>query len=188
LPVCGSRPRNALATRTAILEAANRRFAAESYEEVGIRDVARDVGVDPALISRYFGSKEELFGAVLDNCTNKSDLMEGDRADFGRRMAHELVYGEKNEAKMQWLLIMLRSMGSAKAAEAIQKSSAAQFFAPFAEWLGGEHAMVRARLCAGVIMGVAVSRDVTGGFGLSPRECEAMHDRLAVLLQGFVEG
>ena len=54
------RPRNAAATRTAILEAARERFAAESYDDVGMRDIARDVGVDAALISRYFGSKDDL--------------------------------------------------------------------------------------------------------------------------------
>ena len=51
------RPRNANATRQAILEAARERFCSDSYDDVGMRDVARDVGVDAALISRYFGSK-----------------------------------------------------------------------------------------------------------------------------------
>lgn len=188
MPVCGPRPRNALATRTAILEAANRRFAAESYEEVGIRDVARDVGVDPALISRYFGSKEELFSSVLDSCTNKSDLMDGDRADFGRRMAHELVYGAPNENKLRWLAIMLRSVGSPKAAEVIQRSSIAQFFTPFAEWIGGEDAIIRARMVAGMMMGMSVSRDIAGGFGLTPEECERMCERVAATLQGLIDG
>lgn len=88
------RPRNANATRQAILEAARERFCAESYDDVGMRDVARDVGVDAALISRYFGSKEDLFLSVLDSCKNGRDLMEGDRADFGQRLATEVVFGE----------------------------------------------------------------------------------------------
>lgn len=188
MPVCGPRPRNALATRSAILEAANRRFAAASYEEVGIRDVARDVGIDPALISRYFGSKEELFSAVLDSCTNKSDLMEGDRADFGRRMAHELVYGAPNEEKLRLFAIMLRSIGSPKAAEVVQRSSADRFFIPFAEWIGGEDAIVRARMVAGMMMGMSVSRDMGGGFGLSPEECERMCERVATTIQGLIDG
>ncbi len=37
----GHRPRNAAATRTAILDAARERFAAESYDDVGMRDIAR---------------------------------------------------------------------------------------------------------------------------------------------------
>ena len=114
------RPRNANATRQAILEAARERFCAESYDDVGMRDVARDVGVDAALISRYFGSKEDLFLAVLDSCKNGRDLMEGDRADFGQRLATEVVYGEaaRCEAdptgeKMRGLPFKLRKAGDA---------------------------------------------------------------------------
>lgn len=160
---------------------------AETYEQVGMRDVAGDVGVDAALISRYFGSKEDLFLAVLDNCGKGSDLMDGDRADFGRRMAHELVYGEPNEGKMGWLLIMLRSASSPKAA-AILKLSSNNFHAPFAEWVGGRNALVRARLLTGVLMGLGVSRDISGGFDFDAEECETMCAWLADTLQGLIDG
>ena len=62
----GPRPRSAAATRTAILDAARERFAAESYDDVGMRDIARDVGVAAALISRYFGSKDGLYTACVE--------------------------------------------------------------------------------------------------------------------------
>ena len=182
------RPRNAAATRSAILEAANRRFSAESYDQVGLRDVAGDVGVDPALISRYFGSKEDLFMAVLDDCKNGSDLMDGDRADFGERWARDLVYGPRNEMKLGWLLIMLRSAASPKAAEVLHRSSNERFFKPFNDWIGGENAKVRARMTAGLLMGLAVSRDISGGFDLTEAECRAMQARLAEMLQGLVDG
>lgn len=182
------RPRNAAATREAILAAAGRRFAAESYEEVGMRAIARDVGVDPALISRYFGSKEELFAAVLDDCSNGSDLMEGDRAEFGERVARELVFAVKNECKLQGLLVLLRSIASTKAAEIVQRSANARFYGPFAQWVGGEDGAVRARLAAGLIMGMAVSREITGGFGLTKDQAEQLCARLAVTLQGFIDG
>ena len=182
------RPRNAAATREAILQAANRRFSAESYEEVGMRVIARDVGVDPALISRYFGSKEDLFSAVLEDCSNGSDLMEGDRAGFGERVARELVYGPKNECKLQGLLILLRSIASTKAMEIVQRSATARFYGPFAAWVGGEDGAVRARLAAGLIMGTAVSRELTGGFGLTPEQREQLCRLLAQTLQGFIDG
>src|SRR3546814_4650837 len=60
-----ARTRNAAATRHAILLAATGRFLQDSYECVGLRDIARDAGIDVALVSRYFGSKEELFAQVL---------------------------------------------------------------------------------------------------------------------------
>ena len=182
------RPRNAAATREAILTAANRRFSAESYDQVGMRDVARDVGVDPALISRYFGSKEDLFSAVLETCGNGSELMEGDRAGFGERVARDLVYGAKKEEKLRWLLIMLRSVASPKAAEIVKRASLARFYQPFTDWVGGEDAEIKARLAAGLIMGLAVSRDITGGFNLSPEDCEKLCHRLATTLQTLIDG
>lgn len=180
------RPRNAAATRASILAAASKRFSAESYDQVGMRDIAGDVGVDPALISRYFGSKEDLFLAVLEDCGKGSDIMDGPRAEFGQRLARELVYGPRNETKLDWLLIMLRSSSSPKAAEVLKKS-ADRFFLPFIVWIGGDHASVRARMAAGLLMGLAVSRDIGGGFNLSEEECEEMCARLASTLQGFID-
>ncbi len=182
-----SRPRNAAATREAILKAANRRFSAESYDQVGMRDVARDVGVDPALISRYFGSKEELFVAVLEDCGNGSSITEGPRETFGERMAHDLVYGPKKEGKLEWLLILLRSISSPKAAEIVQRNSRNRFYQPFTDWVGGPDAIVRARLAGAFMMGLAISRDITGGFDMTPAECEAMCRRLAGLLQDLID-
>ena len=182
------RPRNAEATRAAILEAARERFARESYDDVGMRDIARDVGVDAALVSRYFGSKEDLFTAVLDSCENGADLMEGDRATFGQRIAHEAIFEGKSESKLKGLLILLRSVGSTKAMELVQRTGNERFFNPFSEWDGGPEAAVRARLAAAFIMGMAVSREITAGFGLTPAECEKLADRMGVLLQDIIDG
>ena len=60
-----TRTKNAAATRAALLQAARRRFIEDSYSDVALRDVARDAGVDVAMVARYFGSKEELFREVL---------------------------------------------------------------------------------------------------------------------------
>lgn len=181
------RPRNAAATREAILCAATRRFTAESYDQVGIRDVAGEVGVDPALISRYFGSKEELFRAVIDDCGSGTEITEGDRATFGARMAQEIVYGERKESKLAWLLLMLRSASSPKATEVIQRASNDCFFDPFVAWMGGEDAAIRVRIAAGLMMGLTVSRDLSG-LKMDPDECERLKGRIARILQDLVDG
>ncbi len=191
-----SRPRNAVATRQAILDAARERFTAQSYEDVGMRDVARDVGVDAALVSRYFGSKEDLFVEVLDSCKNGRDLMDRQRDDFGRRVSREVVFGEYDDGsddcnanRLGGLLILLRSIGSAKAMDVVQKTSNARFFDPLTEWIGGDDAAVRARLVAGLIMGMAISRELTNGFSSMPRaEQEALAKRMATALQGLLDG
>ncbi|AFT99953.1 TetR family transcriptional regulator [Nocardia brasiliensis] len=51
--------------REAILDAARARFAEAGFDKTSIRAVASDAGVDPALVHHYFGTKQELFGAVV---------------------------------------------------------------------------------------------------------------------------
>ncbi|WP_292038036.1 TetR/AcrR family transcriptional regulator [Brevundimonas sp. UBA4553] len=189
------RPRNANATRQAILEAARERFCSDSYDDVGMRDVARDVGVDAALISRYFGSKEDLFVAVLDSCKNGRDLMDGPREDFGERLSREIVYGEVMPcqddgagAKMRGLLILLRSVGSAKAMDVMQRTSNNRFFDPLAAWIGGPDAPVRARLAAGLIMGMAIGRELSDGYAsLDETQKAELARRMAVALQSLID-
>ena len=55
-------------TRAHILEAARLLFAEHGYEGASIRDVAARASIDPAMVIRYFHSKDELFAraAVVD--------------------------------------------------------------------------------------------------------------------------
>ncbi len=187
---CGARPRNAATTRGRILDSARKLFSHHGYDDVGMRDVGRAAGVDAALVSRYFGSKEELFAQVLRSCGDARDWFEGDRAVFGRELAYELVYAppEMDECKLDGLLIMLRSTGSAKAAEIIRKSAQERFYSPFINWLGGDDAELRSRLVLGILMGMALSRDMGGGFGLSEEDTAQLCERLAVLFQNCIDG
>ncbi len=187
-PTCGPRPRNAAATRALILEAAESRFARDSYDDVGMRDIAGDAGVDPALIVRYFGSKEGLFRAALDHCHEGSTLFDGDRETFATRIAHEIVYGTKSPKKMQGLQMILRSISSARAMEVVQQQSCERFMNPLAAWIGGDHAAVSARMAAALMMGMTVSKEVTGGLALTEAECRSLEQRLARVLQDIIDG
>ena len=52
-------------TRGAILAAAREAFGDRGYDATSIRQIAANAGVDPALVHHYFGTKEELFLAVV---------------------------------------------------------------------------------------------------------------------------
>jgi len=52
-------------TRTAILAAARAQFTETGYDGTGLRAIAGRAGVNVALISRYFGSKDGLFLAAI---------------------------------------------------------------------------------------------------------------------------
>src|SRR5512145_3040833 len=58
-------------TRSRILEAAFQCLAARGYASLNVRDIARDAGVNHALISYYFGGKDRLVIAVLDEANRR---------------------------------------------------------------------------------------------------------------------
>jgi AcrR family transcriptional regulator len=60
----GRRPGNA-DTRGEIVDAARRTFAAKGYNGTSLRAVAREAGVDPALVHHYFEGKASLFVAAM---------------------------------------------------------------------------------------------------------------------------
>lgn len=61
----GRRPGNT-DTRAAILDAARIRFADTGFDKASIRAIAGDADVDPALVHHYFGTKQQLFAAVVE--------------------------------------------------------------------------------------------------------------------------
>jgi AcrR family transcriptional regulator len=67
------RSRNAAQTRADILDAARRRFGSDGYQSTTLRAVAADVGIDAALIIRYFGTKQKLFAEAAEFTINLPD-------------------------------------------------------------------------------------------------------------------
>ena len=64
MSAAGRRPGNA-DTRGEIVEAAKRVFADRGYDGTSLRGVAREAGVDPALVHHYFDGKAALFVAAM---------------------------------------------------------------------------------------------------------------------------
>jgi len=62
---------DAVDTRSKILDAAFRRLATEGYAALSVREIARDAGVNHALINYHFRSKDQLVIAVLDEANRQ---------------------------------------------------------------------------------------------------------------------
>jgi AcrR family transcriptional regulator len=82
-------------TREQILRAARKRFTEVGYRGATMRAIAADVGVDPALISYFFGSKQQLFGAAFELRANPvmviSEQIAGPVAALPERLLTALV-------------------------------------------------------------------------------------------------
>jgi AcrR family transcriptional regulator len=185
----GGRRRDAAATRAEILEAARVLFTREGYDHVGMRDVAGIVGVDAALVVRYFGSKEGLFAeAVTEGFRIGEDLLAGGKNGFGERLARHVL--EKREPRDEFdpTLVLLRSAPNERAAALLREGLDGQFVRPLARWLGGEKAPERAGLIVAALFGLAFMRDVVRSGSLAEAETEELVALVAPVLQSYVDG
>ncbi|MEI9850831.1 MAG: TetR family transcriptional regulator [Sphingomonas sp.] len=158
------RVRNAITTRQAMLDAARRQFARESYENVGLREIAGAVGVDPALVSRYFGSKEELFVEVLHGDDHGRLFDDVTAQGLPEHFVRLILDADEDAAhaaeKLDRLLIILHSASSPKASAIVRQAIAEGILDPVVERIGGEDAPLRASLALAVLMGMAILRNV----------------------------
>lgn len=63
-------------TRGDILRAARESFGEKGYDTTSMRAVARAAGVDVALVSYYFGSKDALFAATMELPVSPAELID----------------------------------------------------------------------------------------------------------------
>jgi AcrR family transcriptional regulator len=83
-------------TKDAIVAAARTQFAERGYSGTTIRSVAADADVNPALVHHYFGSKDQLFLAVLQWPLDPVGLItgllaSGPRSRFPRRFTAAFI-------------------------------------------------------------------------------------------------
>lgn len=177
------RKRNAAVTRALLLEAATSCFALQSYDTVALRNIAGEAGVDVALIARYFGSKEELFAAVLLGNSESDEIFKGERTEFGRRVARLLVHDPLNCRDIKLLMIVLRSAGDPSAVAAIRNFSNTRFLGRLEELCQGNLSAERSRLIGSIIQGLFLQRMITDDLGLGAEERDRFQQCLAITLQ-----
>src|SRR5580692_3132052 len=104
------RKRDAQATRAAILEAAKAQFGRLGYDCAVLRDIAREAGVDVALVKRYFGGKEALFVEALKASFGPDGARDWDRATFAQDIATMLAGSPHvDEARTHGFQFLLRA-------------------------------------------------------------------------------
>ncbi|MFB7183067.1 TetR family transcriptional regulator [Streptomyces sp. NPDC056257] len=146
-------------TRAAILRAARERFAAQGYERTTIRTVAADAEIDPSMVMRYFGSKEQLFDAALAVDLRLPDLGSVPAGELPAVLVRHFVERWEGEPADDALLVLLRSaVTNEQAAARMREVFAAQVAPALAAALGPERAARTAGLVATQLLGLALTR------------------------------
>lgn len=174
------RRRDAVATRSAILEAATAQFATLGYEHAGVREIAAAAGVTAALVNRYFGSKEALFTEVVAGACDIRPWVHSARADLPGKLARLMVFGKEGRGNDHTpFLLWLRTVTEPRAADLFRESVERQNLRALAAIIGGPDADLRAALVIGQIIGFATLEKLLRPPGL----VAADRQRLVALLE-----
>lgn len=151
-------------TREAITSAARAQFSELGYDRTTIRGVAREAGVDPALVLRFYGSKDALFREVMALPPAAAEALEriadGPRETVGRRLA-ELIVGLLENPETRAIVVgRIRSAVSHPEAAALVRETVTRDVGRLTSALTDDQPDVRAVLAGTHVVGLAVARYV----------------------------
>jgi len=166
------RRRDADATRAQLLRAAKRRFTVFGFDRTTTRDIAADAGVNVSLIARYFGSKDGLYAAVLEESVGSfAPLAAGDLVESllgGLRDGAWPEYGDVHP-----LLLLLRDAGEDERTAELRRRTLSSVIEHLADAVvrveGSAEARVRAATVLALFSGVVTLRAALPGqaFGVA---------------------
>ncbi|MFI5691547.1 TetR family transcriptional regulator [Kribbella sp. NPDC051586] len=142
-------------TRASILAAARERFGADGYERATIRAIAADAAIDPAMVMRYYGSKEKLFAAAAEFDVRLPDLSDVPRERAGEVLVRHLV--ERWEEDDTLRVLLRTAVTNETSAERMRQVFIAQL-APTIQRAGVDQPAVRAGLISTQALGFALCR------------------------------
>jgi len=162
----GRRP-GANETREAILTAAREAFAARGYEKATIRGIARAAGVDPALVHHFYGPKEDVFKAAVEDVLGPIAEATGaagpgaDPIETGARLAAAVVsLWEREPTKCALLGALRAAVASDTAAKLVRELVQENAVRAIAASTEEPDAELRANLIGATILGTALTRHV----------------------------
>jgi AcrR family transcriptional regulator len=146
-------------TRDRILECARQLFAQEGFDRTTIRTVAAAAGINPSLVLRYYGSKEQLFAAAASFELAIPDLTRVPRAEIGRTLVRHFLrtwdaHGDELPALLR---VAVTHDGARERLIALFREQVLPALAPLCE---PERLMLRTSLVATQTMGLALMRYV----------------------------
>jgi AcrR family transcriptional regulator len=178
-PATRRRRHDARASREALLDAADALFHERGYDAATVRDIGERAGVDAALIARYFGSKEGLYLATLEQgrAPMPNDPM-------------EVLDGMLNRSEQRGSGPVPRAMVSPTLTDAmreqIREIMRRRLVDPLASQLG-EQGVPDARLRVELLVAMAIGVSLTRAGGTLPTLAEAPLDDVLTVLRPLVE-
>jgi AcrR family transcriptional regulator len=206
-PASGAAPRRRSdRTRAAILAAARRRFSRDGYERATIRAIAADARIDPSMVMRYYGSKQQLFAAAAEidlrlpdlRATPRSGLGEAVVGHFLRRWEGRLA--DPREAAQhgggtavdtqvdEALLVLLRAAVTNEAAAERMRAILEEQVAAAVAAVAPDTPRARAEMVASQVLGLALCRYVLRLPSVVDLDADTLVARFGPTIQRYLTG
>jgi AcrR family transcriptional regulator len=180
-------------TRQAILDAARTRFASDGFTATTIRRVATDAKVDASLVMQFFGSKNELFAAVMsispDSLARFSTAFDGSGDDLGERVVRAFLEAwEGSPEESEPLMAMLRAgVVNEQAGTQLREFIQARLIdGAGASPSDRQDAALRAGLVSSMLVGIVVGRRLVGVPILAEADVETLVTVVAPAIQSVL--
>jgi AcrR family transcriptional regulator len=177
LPMDAEAPREltgrAQVTAEAIRQAAAELFGRNGFASTSVREIARLAGVDPALVIRHFGSKEELFLVTLPATGYFDEVFDGPLDSLGERMT-AFVLERADEPMLKVYTALVRASDSPAVRQRLYDVMDLAFVERLKAHLPGPDPVLRARLLAAQVGGLL------GSLSLCDTQF-GQHDRAALV-------
>lgn len=159
-PAAGSTPD----TRERILEIARQQLAAKGFAGASMRAIAREAGVDPSLISHYFGDKAGLLVATMELPVNPLErlmpVLAGGIDGMGLRLITAFLTAWDPHRDVFSALIRTTLGSGDPAATPVLQVVRNVVVTSLRDRMDGDHAELRATLVAAQLVGMATLRYV----------------------------
>ena len=179
-------------TREAITEAARRQFAELGYDRATLRGIAGEAGVDPALVMRFYGSKEALFREVMALPPTVAEAMaglaHGPTESVGRRLAEVIVGMLEDPRSRSIVLGRIRSASSHPEAAALVRETVERDVGRLVAALTDDEPETRAVLVGSQVVGLALARHVVRVEPLASMPAADVVDYIAPTFQHYLVG
>lgn len=178
-------------TRGEILAAARESFAGKGFGGTSMRGVARQAGVDAALVHHYFGGKDELFieamALPIDPRVVAGTVLDGPREGLGRRIIETFLgVWESPEGQQRMKAVLRSAVNTEDVAQLMRDGISRMIMLPVSHALGTPDARLRVSLVASQLIGMALMRyliELEPLASVSPTE---LADRIAPILQSYL--
>lgn len=179
--------------KPAIEEAARRLFAEHGYDRTSVRQVAIAAGVDPMLVTHYFGSKTGLFAAVMqppvDPATATAFILDEGPEHAGERMARLVLRTLEAPDTRKWIIAMVRAATAEPEIGAVVRVKLVEtILSPLARAAGAADPEYRAGFLAAQLIGLVMTRYILAIEPNASRPADQVAADLAPTLQLYLTG